>query len=138
MLLISRMVYCFVCILSANIEPWHLIFPLLKFTFIFLILILFYKLFVKPRLFKINRYSGDWKYTESGNISNVKIELYRDKTRNPSLVNLIVAQYRKQRSRSGGSGPVFSKDGFAKEDFASYRWIFRIYIQCLLKVEVLQ
>lgn len=83
------MVYCFVCIFLADIEPWHLIFPFLKFTFIFLVLILFYRLFVKPALFR-NRDSGYQSYTGSGNTDNVNIELFRDKAGNPCLINLIV------------------------------------------------
>jgi hypothetical protein len=84
------MVYCFVFIESVNAEPWHFIFPLLKFTFISLILLFFYKLFVKPRLFKNNINRSDWKHAKAENAGDVKIELFRDKTLNPSLVNLIV------------------------------------------------
>lgn len=90
MVVVSPLYYLFGCILLANIELWHYIFPLLKFTFISLVLISFYKLFVKPGLLKKNRSSSEEKYTESGNIAPIKIELLRDKFSNPSLVNLIV------------------------------------------------
>lgn len=90
MLLISRMVYGFVFIASVNAEPWHFIFPLLKFAFISLILFFFYKLFVKPRLFKNHIHRSDWKHAKLVDAADIKIELLRDKNRNPSLVNLIV------------------------------------------------
>jgi hypothetical protein len=70
-------------------DPSRFIFPLLKFLFIFLILIVFYRYFIKPVIYKRNRGSFN-RELRPDDRSKIKIEILRDKINNPFLINLIV------------------------------------------------
>ncbi len=90
MLLFSQMDYCSVCMFIAINEPWHFIFPLLKFLLIFLLLIFLYNFFVKPRIFRKSRNNHDLKFSESKVSSKVRIELLKNETINPSVISVMI------------------------------------------------
>jgi len=84
------MVYYSACIFFVINESWYFIFPVLKFLLIFLLLILFYNFFVKPRIHRKNRNRNDFELPVSMDGAKVQIELLRDKKNNASLISLII------------------------------------------------
>jgi hypothetical protein len=70
-------------------DPWHIVFPLLKFFLYLLLLFLFYVLFIRSRKIR-NSNSRDRE-------KNIRVHLKKNRNLSPGLLNLVI----KNNSNSG-------------------------------------